>query len=106
NSYSLSGVRALFASTGVKGEDLEPEYYIKELYHPYAVNTAPLTALNAFMELGDVEEAYLPDMDELEEFFANVKEAGVDLNKVSKELLEQGLEDFKVAFGKILASLE
>ena len=24
NSYSLSGVRALFASTGVKGEDLEP----------------------------------------------------------------------------------
>lgn len=45
-------------------------------------------------------------MDELEEFFASVKEAGVDLNKVSKELLEQGLEDFKVAFGKILASLE
>ncbi|WP_297813611.1 transaldolase [uncultured Helicobacter sp.] len=106
NSYSLPGVRALFASTGVKGEDLEPAYYIKELYHSYAINTAPLAALKAFVELDNIEEAYLPSLEELEEFFANVKEAGVDLNAVSKELLEQGLEDFKIAFGKILSSLE
>ncbi len=106
NSYSLSGVRALFASTGVKGEDLEPAYYIKELYHPYAINTAPLTALKAFVELDEIEEAYLPSLEELEEYFAIVKEAGIDLNQVSKELLEQGLQDFKIAFEKILSSLE
>lgn len=106
NSYSLAGVRALFASTGVKGEDLEPAYYIKELYHPYAINTAPLTALKAFVELDEIEEAYLPSLEELEEYFALVKESGIDLNKVSKELLEQGLQDFKIAFEKILSSLE
>ena len=105
NSYTLPAVRTLFASTGVKGNELEPAYYIKELYHPYAINTSPLTALNAFVELENIEEAYLPSLEELEEFFASVKEAGVDLNAVSKELLEQGLEDFKVAFSKILESL-
>ncbi|WP_299546235.1 transaldolase [uncultured Helicobacter sp.] len=102
NSYGLPGVRALFASTGVKGDDLEPAYYIKELYHPYAINTAPLSAISAFNE---ASEAYLPSIEELEEFLKNVEEAGIHLESISKELLEQGLNDFKAAFSKILESL-
>lgn len=60
-------MRALFASTGVKGDDLEPAYYIKELYHPYAINTAPLSAISAF-NYNEASEAYLPSIEELEEF--------------------------------------
>ena len=43
--------------------------------------------------------------EELEEYFNAVKEAGIDIQKVSDELLAQGLEDFKNAFAKILESL-
>ncbi|WP_104722634.1 transaldolase [Helicobacter mesocricetorum] len=102
--YSLP-VRPLFASTGVKGGDLEPSYYIKELYHPYAINTAPLAALESFIELKVVDDAYLPSNEELEDYFKMVKEAEIDIEAVAKELLQQGLEDFKEAFRKILESL-
>lgn len=104
NSYALPGVRALFASTGVKGDDLELAYYIKELYHPYAINTAPLSAISAF-NYNEANEAYLPSIEELEEFLKSVKDAGVNLDSISQELLEQGLNDFKIAFSKILESL-
>ncbi len=102
--YSLP-VRPLFASTGVKGGELEPSYYIKELYHPYAINTAPLTALESFIELNVVDSAYLPSDEELEDYFKMLKEAGIDVEKVARELLQEGLQGFKEAFGKILESL-
>lgn len=105
NDYSLPCVRALFASTGVKDDSLESVYYIRELYHQYAINTAPLATIEAFMKVEALEEAYLPSYEELEEYFKVVADAGVDLQKVSSELLEQGLEDFKNAFTKILESL-
>lgn len=104
NNYGLPGVRTLFASTGVKGEDLDPAYYIKELYHPYAINTAPISAIKAFNS-NDTSKAYLPSPEELEEFLQNVQLAGINLESISQELLEQGLEDFKAAFSKILESL-
>lgn len=105
NDYSLPCVRALFASTGVKDDSLDPIYYIKELYHQYAINTAPLATIEAFMKVETLQETYLPSYEELDEYFKVVANAGVDLQKVSSELLEQGLEDFKNAFAKILESL-
>ncbi|EES89776.1 transaldolase [Helicobacter canadensis] len=105
NDYSLPCVRALFASTGVKDDSLDPIYYIKELYHQYAINTAPLATIEAFMKVEALQETYLPSYEELDEYFKVVANAGVDLQKVSSELLEQGLEDFKNAFAKILESL-
>ncbi|MCI5967992.1 transaldolase [Helicobacter sp.] len=104
NGYGLAGVRALFASTGVKDNDLDPAYYIKELYHPYAINTAPLSAISAFNS-DEASEAYLPSIEELEEFLQSINDAGINLDSISYALLEQGLNDFKVAFSKILESL-
>ncbi|PZT49111.1 transaldolase [Helicobacter valdiviensis] len=105
NNYELPCVRTLFASTGVKGNDLEPSYYIKELYHTHSINTAPLHTIEAFMQVNDLQEAYLPSVEKLEEYYKNIQEAGIDLEMVCKELIEQGLEDFKIAFAKILESL-
>lgn len=112
DKYSLPAVRALFASTGVKDDTLEPSYYVEELYYPYTINTAPLNTIKAFMQarksLQSLIEngAYLPDDTELDDYFKLVKNAGINLESVSQELLEQGLSDFKVAFLKILDSLQ
>lgn len=112
DEYSLPAVRALFASTGVKDNSLEPSYYIEELYHPYTVNTAPLNTIKSFVSIkdniSDILEngAYIPDNDELNDYFASISNAGIDMDEVSRELLEQGLKDFKVAFSKILDSLQ
>ncbi len=104
NSYAIPCVRILFASTGTKDPEMDPAYYIKELYHPYAINTAPLKSINAF-NLNEAEESYLPSIEELEEFLKTIKEAGINLDAISQELLQQGLEDFKKSFALILESL-
>ena len=104
DNYELPAVRALFASTGVKSGNLTPSYYIEELYYSNVINTAPLNAIEKFAQIAEPQEAYLPSEEEFEEYFKMVEEAGVNLEEVSLELLEQGLSDFKMAFEKILAS--
>ncbi|MBS4274990.1 transaldolase [Campylobacter vulpis] len=95
-------IRALFASTGVKGDDLPKDFYIRELYLERALNTAPLDAIRAFN--GECEfKATLSD-----------EELQKKLNKlVSKELLDEtcnylidgALKNFCFEFDDLLAKL-
>lgn len=103
---ALPKVRALFASTGVKGDALRPSYYIDRLLHANSVNTAPLETIEAFLDSKDRALKTLPSPKEQEEFFTAVAQAGIDLDAVFDLLLEQGLELFKDSFSALLASLE
>ncbi|WP_200762605.1 transaldolase [Nitrosophilus alvini] len=103
---ALPDVRALFASTGVKDKSYPPEYYISELLAPMSINTAPVETIEYFLDSGK-KEAKLPiEREKIEEFFENLKRNGIDVEKVSQELMDEGLEAFKVAFKEILAELE
>ena len=59
---ALPNVRALFASTGVKGNDLPKAYYVTELLYKNAVNTAPLETIEAFVQTG-IKEIKKPIQD-------------------------------------------
>ncbi len=101
-SYNLPHVRALFASTGVKNSSLQSDYYIKELLFKNAVNTAPLATIKAFLSSKAVERVA---GDEYEEYLKQLKENGIDMQKVYDELLRDGLSSFKEAFAQILEEL-
>ncbi len=45
-------IRTLFASTGVKGNELAQSYYVDNLIFPNSVNTAPLATIEAWIEDG------------------------------------------------------
>ncbi len=99
-SRGLKNVRTLFASTGVKRDDLEPDYYIRELLYENSVNTAPLKTILEFIKK---DRANLKTSDiEYEDFFKNLEDNGIDLNRVYEELLDEGIEAFKKAFREIL----
>ncbi len=101
-----SAFRTLFASTGVKDNAYEADYYIKELMASHSVNTAPLATIEAFLE-HPLHAPKLPMDDEaIETFFKIVEEAGVDMQNVYKTLIEEGLESFKDAFSRLLSHLE
>ena len=105
NSYNLPNAKALFASTGVKGDEYPPHYYISELLAPNSVNTAPIKTIEAFVEHGD-KEPKLPIPDEkIATFFNEIADNGIDMQKVYDELLEEGLEAFVKAFDEILKEL-
>lgn len=102
---NLNYVKPLFASTGVKGDDLPKDYYVSELMYPGCVNTAPLDTIEAFVS-GDQKPKTPPSDEEIEEFFARVTEAKIDMKKAYKKLLDDGLAAFEEAFKEIIKTLK
>ncbi|WP_299085062.1 transaldolase [uncultured Campylobacter sp.] len=101
----LSYAKPLFASTGVKGDDLPKDYYVSELMYPNCVNTAPLETIEAFVS-GDQKPKMPPSDAQIEEFFARVAEAKIDMKKAYKKLLDDGLAAFEEAFKEIIKTLK
>jgi len=97
-----SNVRTLFASTGVKGNDLHPSYYIDELIFPNSINTAPLGTIKEWINDGKVEESTISSQVECIEYFDRLKAHGIDINNAYKALLQDGLSAFKVSFEELL----
>jgi len=98
--------RVLFASTGVKGDDYIPSYYIDELIGTSCINTAPIETIEAFVKNADMSEKLPLNEEGISVHLANTQQAGIDLDRVLKELKEDGLEQFKDAFSQILKELE
>jgi len=104
-SYKLPNVKTLFASTGVKGGDLEPHYYVDELIAPNSINTAPLDTVAAAIS-NSTKTAKLPiPQNEIDDFFAKLKQQNIDFKKTCDELLADGLKQFEAAFKEILDEL-
>lgn len=99
-------IRTLFASTGVKGDDFEADYYIKELLFPNSINTAPLATINAFVAQGNTDVKSVLSDDEIDSFFDDIKGAGIDFQEVCKELMDEGMDAFEKAFEEILQTLK
>ncbi len=105
-AYGLPNVRALFASTGVKGDILKPEYYITELLVKNAINTAPLETINAFIHIAPKKSNAVPSSKDIDNFFNALSANGIDIDQVYETLMQEGLKSFKEAFIEILTALE
>ncbi len=106
NKNNNGNVRTLFASTGVKGDDLAPSYYIDELIFPNSVNTAPLATIKAWIEDGKKEESEILSQSDCVEYFNLLKTHGIDMDNVYAALLQDGLSAFKVSFDELLKKVK
>jgi transaldolase len=98
--------RVLFASTGVKGDEFRASYYIDELLAPNSVNTAPIATIDAYVSGGDRTLKLPMSTGSIEEHQKSVAAAGVEMDTIIAQQIEEGLEAFKVAFTEILNALE
>jgi len=99
-------IRTLFASTGVKGDELEADYYMRELLAEHSVNTAPLATIEAYIEKA-ASKVNLPlEEHEINGYFTKLSDNGFDMDKVYKALLSDGLKAFEKAFQEMLDSLK
>ncbi len=104
-AMKVAGCRILFASTGVKGDDLAPHYYIENLLAYNSVNTAPVETILAFEQNGKKKKK-LPISSEVRKaHFEKIAKIGIDFEAVLDGQIADGLEAFKVAFADILESL-
>lgn len=90
-------IRALFASTGVKGGAIPSAYYVEKLLLKNSVNTAPLATIRDFIKLDSPLIEIAPNIDEYLAKFS--------VEKIADELLNAGLEAFKNEFEKMLKSI-
>ena len=102
---ALPNVRALFASTGVKGDELPKDYYVRELMFKNSINTAPLETIKVFTSTSAIVREVATN-DSIEKFFDVVARAKIDIQKVYKELLNDGLKQFVLAFEDIMRNLK
>ena len=105
NKFKNSNIRTLFASTGVKGNELSPTYYIDNLIYPNSINTAPLATIEDWLVDGSKEET--PIMSELDcdKYFETLRVKGIKMEAIYKKLLDGGLDSFKVSFRDLLSKL-
>ncbi len=97
-----ANIRTLFASTGVKGDELDASYYIDNLIYPNSINTAPLTTINLWKLNGKKVETELLTKDECLKYFELLKNNKITIETIYNILLRDGLEAFKISFQELL----
>ena len=101
----MPAVRTLFASTGVKGDALPADYYMRELLAPHSVNTAPLATIEAYIAT-EADMPKLPIDDAvIDGYFTKLDDNGFDMDEVYAQLLKEGLKAFEEAFQDMLNSI-
>ena len=96
--------RPLWASTGTKNPSYSDVKYVEELVGPHTVNTMPMNTMHAFADHGQVhgptaEHDPEPDLKAL-------SEAGIDMDQVTDELLEDGVQQFEEAMNRLLSGID
>ena len=105
NKFKNSNIRTLFASTGVKGDELSPSYYVDNLIFPNSVNTAPLNTIEDWLQEGSKEQSEILSLEDCNKYFDTLKSKGIKMDAVYEKLLVDGLEAFKQSFRQLLSKL-
>ena len=95
----------LWASTGTKNPAYSDVLYIEELIGPETVNTMPEKTMDAFRNHGKVRDTLTADVDAAAQALAGLDRAGVSLDKVTADLVADGVKLFAEAFDKLNAAL-
>lgn len=104
-AYKNPSIRTLFASTGVKGDNLAAHYYISELLAPHSVNTAPLNTIESYIENVATEVKLPISQETIQNHFQKLSEIGIDVQNLGEQLLAEGLKAFEESFADMLGRL-
>lgn len=98
--------RPLWASTSTKDLSLSDIYYVEALAAPETVNTLPPETLEAYRDHGRpavrIHESVATAPAQLDE----LKEAGIDLQAVTRELEVEGVAKFAASHAAVLAGID
>ncbi|HSD40738.1 MAG TPA: transaldolase [Burkholderiales bacterium] len=97
--------RVLWASTSTKNPDYRDVVYIEELIGPDTVNTVPPATLDAFRDHGRARASLAEDVAGAHRVMDDLAAAGIALEQVTDELLDDGVRLFADAFDQLLGAI-
>jgi len=100
-------IKTLFASTGVKGDKLKADYYIRELMANNTINTTPLDTINSYIKNKIAQEEQLPiSNDIINSYFEKLEKNGINMEEIYENLFNDGVKAFENSFQEMLESIE
>ncbi len=98
--------RPLWASTSTKNPSYSDVMYVEPLIGPDTVNTLPMETIHAFLDHGRVEPGTVEqELEEARDLMAGLANLGISFDKVTDQLLEEGIVKFIQPYDQLLASL-
>ncbi len=98
--------RLLWGSTSTKNPDYPDTYYVDSLIGPDTVNTVPTETLCAFKDHGTVARSLDLGLDDARHAAEELARIGIDMDDVTAQLLEEGVDQFAQSFDKLIDGIE
>lgn len=97
--------RPLWASTSVKNPEYPDTLYVDNLIGPHTVNTVPSATLDALKDHATIARTVDTDLAGAKARVAKLAEVGVDLDQITQQLLEDGVDSFAESFESLLEGI-
>ncbi|RJR47633.1 MAG: bifunctional transaldolase/phosoglucose isomerase, partial [Deltaproteobacteria bacterium] len=98
--------RLLWASTSTKNPAYPDTKYVEPLIGPDTINTMPLETLNAYRDHGQPAPRLQEGLDQARSVLPRLAAVGIDLDRVTQQLVEEGIDKFNTPYDSLLCTLE
>ncbi|MEJ2492861.1 MAG: bifunctional transaldolase/phosoglucose isomerase, partial [Ignavibacteriaceae bacterium] len=98
--------KPLWASTSTKDPLYSDVRYVETLIGPHTVNTLPDETIDAFADHGKlIENSIEHSIDEARQTFENLRKLGIDINFVTRQLVNEGIQKFISPYDNLMKTL-
>lgn len=97
--------KLLWASTSTKNPAYKDTKYVETLIGPDTINTVPVETLDAYRDHGHPERTLDQEVDKAYDVLNKLGSVGVDLDAITKQLEDDGVEKFVSAFERLMSSI-
>ena len=97
--------KLLWASTSTKNPAYKDTKYIEALIGPDTINTVPIETLNAYRDHGHPEQTLDQEVHRAYHLLNKLSIVGIDLNAITQQLENAGVEKFIMAYDQLVHSL-
>ena len=98
--------RLLWASTSTKNPAYPDVKYVEPLIGPETINTLPVETLNAYRDHGQPAVTLPEGLEKAAAVLQRLPELGIDLNRVTQQLEDEGVEKFNQPYDNLMRTLE
>lgn len=96
----------LWASTSSKDPSYSDVKYVEALIGNETINTLPLKTIEAFNDHGHAASRLENDLDKATDILEELNDNGIDINIITQNLEDEGIEKFNEAYSKLLQAIE
>jgi transaldolase len=98
--------RLLWASTSSKNPKDSDIKYVEALIGVETINTIPLETLEAYRDNGNPQPALTTDIDKSNLAFDQLPKLGINMDKVTQQLEDEGVDKFIKSFDQLIETLK